>query len=97
MQSDIVLIDIRDPAMRPVRDPLRSMLYSAGSRVVRHVFIGGRQVVRDREVLTMDLESALIDVEKWQRRALEEAPTRSFVKLPADRLSPLSLPVAGEA
>jgi cytosine/adenosine deaminase-related metal-dependent hydrolase len=97
MQSDIVLIDIRDPAMRPVRDPLRSMLYSAGSRVVRHVFIGGRQVVRDREVLTMDLESALIEVEKWQRRALEEAPARSYVKLPADRLSPLSLPVAGEA
>jgi 5-methylthioadenosine/S-adenosylhomocysteine deaminase len=97
MQADVVLIDIRDPAMRPVRDPLRSMIYSAGSRVVRHVFVGGRQVVRDREVLTMDLEAALISVETWQLKSLEDAPSRSFARLPADKLSPLSLPMAGQA
>lgn len=97
MKADIVLVDLKDPDMRPVRDPLRSLIYTAGRRAVRDVFVDGRQVVRDRTVLTLDREKALADVEMWQQRVLEAAPRHATVPAPADTLSPLSLPLRSRA
>jgi cytosine/adenosine deaminase-related metal-dependent hydrolase len=68
-KADLVMVDLRHPAMQPVRDPLRSLIYTAAERAVRHVFIDGRQTVRDGRVLTFDLPRALATVEEAQRRA----------------------------
>ena len=40
--------------MRPARDPVRSLIYAAGDRAVRDVFVDGQKVVEDGRVLTMD-------------------------------------------
>src|SRR5580704_7288014 len=34
-KADLVLIDLTHPSMRPLRDPLRSLIYSAAERAVR--------------------------------------------------------------
>ena len=53
-KADIVLVDLANPAMMPVRDPLKSLIYHAADRAVRDVYVDGNKVVADGEVLTLD-------------------------------------------
>jgi 5-methylthioadenosine/S-adenosylhomocysteine deaminase len=93
-KADLVLVDLSHPAMRPARDPLRSLIYSAADRAVRTVYVDGREVVRDGMVLTIDLEDAARGLETAQASGLASAATRDRLGRDAETLSPLSLPVA---
>jgi len=93
-KADLVLVDCAHPMMRPCRDPLRSLVYSASERAVRHVFVDGAQVVRDGRVLTIDYAAAAAALEEAQRRALERIPTLDWAGRTADRIAPPALPWA---
>jgi cytosine/adenosine deaminase-related metal-dependent hydrolase len=43
-KADFVMVNIAHPAMQPLYDPVRSMVYAAGERAVRHVFVGGQKL-----------------------------------------------------
>jgi 5-methylthioadenosine/S-adenosylhomocysteine deaminase len=60
--------------MQPLYDPVRSLVYAAGERAIRHVFVGGQQVVRDGKALAFDYGNASARLEMAQRRALEKVP-----------------------
>lgn len=68
-KADLVLVDVTHPAMRPLRDPIRSLVYAAADRAVRTVIVDGEIVVQDGTVLTLDLEKASAELEAAQRRA----------------------------
>jgi cytosine/adenosine deaminase-related metal-dependent hydrolase len=91
-KADLVLVDVRHPMMRPARDPLRSLVYCAAERAVRHVFVDGLQVVRDGTVLTMDYASAAQALEEAQARAMKDAPDLDYARRPMETLSPLTFP-----
>ena len=57
--ADVVLIDTHAPHLCPIHDPLATLVYSACAADVHTVIVGGRVVVRAREVLTVD-ETAII-------------------------------------
>jgi cytosine/adenosine deaminase-related metal-dependent hydrolase len=40
-KADLVMVDVTAPSMRPVRDPIQSLIYAAADRAVRHVFVAG--------------------------------------------------------
>jgi cytosine/adenosine deaminase-related metal-dependent hydrolase len=92
-KADLVLVDLEHPAMRPVRDPLRSLVFSAAERAVRDVYVGGEQVVRDGRVLTLDHAGALDRLDGVRRRAEARVPERDWAGRSGAELSPLSLPV----
>jgi len=92
-KADIVLVDLDHPSMRPVRDPLRSLVYSGVAGAVRDVFVNGEQVVKGREVLTMDQNDALNRLQAGQERALKRVPQIDWAKRTADEISPICLPV----
>ena len=71
-KADFVLVDCAHPATRPCRDPMQSLIYSAGDRAVRQVFVGGREIVRDGRALTIDYASAAAALEEAQGRALAQ-------------------------
>ena len=73
-KPDVVLVDLTHPMMQPTREPLRSLIYAAAERAVRHVFVAGRQVVKDGKVLTMDYAAAAAGVNESQKRALANVP-----------------------
>jgi 5-methylthioadenosine/S-adenosylhomocysteine deaminase len=73
-KADFVMVDISHPAMQPLYDPVRSLIYAAGERAVRHVFVGGKQVVRDGTALAFDYADASARLEMAQRRAIEKVP-----------------------
>jgi cytosine/adenosine deaminase-related metal-dependent hydrolase len=93
-KADLVLVDLSDPGMRPARDPLRSLVYTAADRAVRHVYVDGVRVVDDRRVLTLDRAAAVERLEAAQRRMLDAVPSRDHAGRTADRIAPLSLPLA---
>ena len=87
-KPDVVMIDLTHPAMQPRREPLRSLIYAAADRAVRHVFVAGRQVVKDGKVLTMDYAAASDGVNAAQSRALAKASSLDWAGRSIDELSP---------
>ena len=85
------MVDTRHPAMMPVREPLRSLLFVAVERAVRDVWVDGRQVVKDREVLGIDLASALAALEAAQARSMERVPGFDWAGRSVAELSPMVL------
>ncbi|RMD62807.1 MAG: N-ethylammeline chlorohydrolase [Alphaproteobacteria bacterium] len=90
-KADVVLVDLTHPAMRPVRDPLRSRIFGAAERAVRDVYVDGRQVVAGGRVLTVDRDAALDGVDAARLRAARNVPRRDWARRSLDTLSPLAL------
>ena len=91
-KADLFLADLTDPAMMPVRDPLRSLVYVAAERAVRDVFVDGRHVVVGGEVPAFDLASALERLEAAQRRAEDAFTGLDFAGRRHDEASPMTYP-----
>jgi cytosine/adenosine deaminase-related metal-dependent hydrolase len=93
MKADLVVVDLLTPTMRPTRDPLRSLVYSAADRAVKDVFIGGQQVVANRKVLTLDYDAACASVEEAQVRMMEKVSKLDYAGRTIEQIAPLSLQV----
>jgi len=91
-KADVVLVDLEAPAMKPTRDPLRSLVYTAAERAVSDVYVDGVQVVGDFEVLSLDWGDAANRVQVAQRQAEVDSPNQHFAGKTALEVSPLSLP-----
>ncbi len=87
-RADLVLVDTTHPQMRPARDPMRSLIYAAGDRALTNVFVDGREVVRNGEVLTMDYRQAAEHLHEAQKRVLAKAPQQDWAHRPVDKVSP---------
>jgi cytosine/adenosine deaminase-related metal-dependent hydrolase len=94
-KADFVLVDLGNPWMRPARDPLRSLVFTAADRAIRSVFVHGTKVMEGGCVLTMDHAAALAAVAEGQQRMLRDAPSRDWAGRTAEQISPLSLPMLG--
>lgn len=93
MKADIVLVDLKNPYMMPARDPLRSLIYHAADRAVRDVYIDGRQVVKDRKVLTLDHQAACERLTEAQQRMMAATRQRDYLGRTADEITPIMLPM----
>jgi 5-methylthioadenosine/S-adenosylhomocysteine deaminase len=65
--ADLVLLRSDDPGLVPIveeRDLLSHLVWSGGGRLVRDVWVAGRQLVRDGEHLTIDVERARREVQE---------------------------------
>ncbi len=92
-KADIVLVDLAHPSMLPVRDPLRSLMFSALERPVRDVYVDGALVVKDGDCLTLDHAAAGARLQAAQARALAGVAERDWAGRSANEAFPLSLPV----
>ncbi|MDP6345988.1 MAG: amidohydrolase family protein, partial [Alphaproteobacteria bacterium] len=93
-KADVVLVDLGNPAMMPVRDPLKSLIYHAADRAVRDVYVDGRQVVAGGRVLTLDRAEAAGRLAEAQARMERDVPNHDYAGRTAQEISPLSLPPA---
>ncbi|SHJ77974.1 Cytosine/adenosine deaminase [Roseomonas rosea] len=93
-RADLVLVNAEHPMMRPGRDPMRSLVYAAGDRALRDVYVDGQLVVKDGMVLTMDYEGAAAHLHEAQKRVLDNAPRQDWAHRPVEKISPPSFPWA---
>jgi cytosine/adenosine deaminase-related metal-dependent hydrolase len=89
-RADFAVVDLTHPAMRPARDPLRSLIYSAAERALRDVYVDGIRVVVDGRCLTIDYAAAGAALEEAQARALARIPSRDWAGRDADAMAPPS-------
>ena len=68
--ADIVAVDLSQPETQPVFNPVSQIVYAAGREQVRHVWIRGRQVLRERALTTIDLDETLLRAAAWRERIL---------------------------
>jgi cytosine/adenosine deaminase-related metal-dependent hydrolase len=92
-KADFSLVDMSHPYMQPAIEPVRSLIFSASDRAIRHVYIDGHQVVRDGQVLTVDVESMTEQLVAGQARRIATVPSRDWAGRTADQLAP---PVYGK-
>jgi 5-methylthioadenosine/S-adenosylhomocysteine deaminase len=60
--ADMVLVDTRRPHAVPMFDPMTHLVYSTNKSDVRHVFLGGEQVVRDGVLTRLSIEDTMAEV-----------------------------------
>ncbi|MEI4472289.1 amidohydrolase family protein [Frigidibacter sp. MR17.24] len=87
-RADFFTVDLRHPSMRPVHDPVRSLIFSAGERAIRDVWVDGRQVVRAGRGLAFDLEDALGRLEAAQRASVAQVAKYDWAGRDVDTLMP---------
>jgi len=62
-RADIVVIGRERPHLHPIVDPVTTLVFAAEAGDVTHVFVDGRQVVRDRRLVAVDLGPILSDAD----------------------------------
>ena len=90
-KADIVIVDGNQIDMRPLRDPLRSLIFSAADRAVKDVYVDGIKVVEDGKTLNLDPDTAVGILAEAQQRMERDCPNRDFAGRPASEIAPLSL------
>jgi 5-methylthioadenosine/S-adenosylhomocysteine deaminase len=63
-RADIIALDMRSPHLRPWHDIAATLVYSAKGLDVRHVWVDGRWLVRDRRLLEVDVDEVYANVER---------------------------------
>jgi len=66
--ADMVALDLRDPDTQPVYNPASQLVYAAGRDQVRHVWVAGRQLIRDGQPTTLDPKEILEEARGWGER-----------------------------
>jgi cytosine/adenosine deaminase-related metal-dependent hydrolase len=89
-KADLVMVDLDRPSMKPMRDPVRSLIYVAADRAVRHVFVDGQQVVADGRVTTLDYAAAAAAADAAQQRLLPQVRQLDWAKRSHLEISPLA-------
>ena len=92
-KADLVLVDLAHPAMQPLYDPLRSLIHAAAERPIRDVFIDGRQVVADGEVVTIDRAAAARAITAHQARIAAVVPSHDPQGRSIETIAPRCLPI----
>ncbi|WP_295808391.1 amidohydrolase [uncultured Nitratireductor sp.] len=60
--ADMILIDVKRPHAVPMFDPVTHLVYSTANSDIRHVFVGGEQVVRDGVLTRHAIEDTMEEV-----------------------------------
>jgi cytosine/adenosine deaminase-related metal-dependent hydrolase len=89
-KADLVLLDLNQPSMKPIRDPLRSLIFQAADRAVRDVYVDGIKVVDDGHVLTLDYQNAGMKLDNVMLRMEKRLPELDMAKRNSKEISPLT-------
>jgi cytosine/adenosine deaminase-related metal-dependent hydrolase len=83
--ADIVLLEQRNPTLAPMNDAYGMLVHCETGQSVRHVIVDGALVVRDRKLLTMDMEALVAEfferVDRLPFRGPLDAKTAGDVEL----------------
>jgi 5-methylthioadenosine/S-adenosylhomocysteine deaminase len=80
--ADIILIGLKQPHLTPLYNPFSHLVYAASGADVRTSIIGGKIVMRDRRLVTLDVDTIMDKV----RRIGREIREAGFLHSPHHRL-----------
>jgi guanine deaminase len=85
-KADIVFLDLNHPNWIPLNDPTNQLVHTEDGGAVTHVMIGGRLVVENRRVTTVDVPALARDAAAARQRLAEATvPSKALY----ERLAPI--------
>jgi len=66
--ADIVAFDLSGLAQQPIYDPVSQLIYATGRDCVKHLWVGGKQLLDDRQLTRMDEPQLNATAVAWGRR-----------------------------
>ncbi|QGZ31615.1 TRZ/ATZ family hydrolase [Stutzerimonas stutzeri] len=66
--ADMVAFDLSRLAQQPVYDPVSQLIYASGRDCVRHVWVGGKQLVDNRQLTRMDEDRLVATAREWGQK-----------------------------
>ena len=80
-EGDLVLFDATVSEWQPLYNPVSNLVYSATGNTVKHVFVGGEQVVRDGRLTRIDQDAVMREVVKAGARITGRLDMKKVLKL----------------
>ncbi len=69
-QADFIVLDLHQPHLTPLYNIPSQLTYVAGGGDVIHSFVAGRQLMRNRELLTIDMDAVITEMTRMSERIL---------------------------
>lgn len=66
--ADVIAIDLGDLRLQPIYNPVSQLVYNQLSDQVRHAWIAGKQVLEDRRLCNLDVESIAHRTRQWSQK-----------------------------
>ncbi|MDF3867083.1 TRZ/ATZ family hydrolase [Pseudomonas denitrificans (nom. rej.)] len=66
--ADIIAFDLSGLAQQPVYEPVSQVIYASGRDCVRHVWVGGKQLLDNGELTRLDEERLIAVAGEWGRK-----------------------------
>ena len=63
--ADIICVETQSPEMQPLYEPVSQLIYAAGRESVTDVWVDGKPLMQQRQLLTVDLAQTLSDAKQW--------------------------------
>ncbi len=67
-QADICAVDLSAPETQPIHNVISHLIYATSRQQVRHVWVAGKQLLKDREPLTLNVDQIVSNARRWQQR-----------------------------
>ena len=74
--ADLILVDLSGPHQQPVHSIPANLVYSTRASDVQTVIVDGRILMRDRQLLTLDLGEILGQIQGSMERLMQRVPER---------------------
>ena len=66
--ADMVAFDLSGLAQQPVYDPVSQLIYATGRDCVKHLWVGGKQLLDDRRLTRLDEQQLCATARAWGER-----------------------------
>lgn len=66
--ADLMAVSIKHPEAQPLYNPIAHLVYSANRADVTDVWVAGKQILRERELTTLDINELVQTAQQWQTR-----------------------------
>ena len=66
--ADLVAFDLSGLAQQPVYDPVSQLIYATGRDCVKHLWVGGKQLLDDRRLTRLDEQQLCATARAWGQR-----------------------------
>ncbi len=66
--ADLIAIEINNIESQPMYEPISHLVYSSNRQQVSDVWVAGRQLLKDRELLTLDINDLISSANQWRQK-----------------------------
>ena len=66
--ADMTAFNFNDLSVQPVYDPVSQLIYAAARNCVEHLWVGGKQLLKDRQLVRMDEQKIIANSQRWAKK-----------------------------